>query len=183
VSITKVVVLITRNPTKFVLHFSEFPTILYAFYKSLQKEYTIEDAFLRLGPWKEIGTRNWVPRPWEAAAPAKFRRAGRTPGRGSGGARPHAHLGPEGGRSWGGGAAGEGARRWPAAAAAAAQGSGEDGAWLDNARPWEEHWGLGERVGRLDESESYHSGELPGGGNSATGSDGGARRGDGALFK
>jgi hypothetical protein len=39
-----------------------------------------------------------VPWPWEAAAPAKFRRAGRVPGRGSGGARPWAHLGPGGGR-------------------------------------------------------------------------------------
>jgi hypothetical protein len=128
VSITKVVVLITRYQTKLVLHFSEFPTIFYAFYKSLQKEYTIEDASLRLGPWKEIGTRNWVPRPWEAAAPAKFRWAGRAPGRGSGNARPHAHLGPEGGRNWGRAAAGAGARRWPAVAAAAAQGFGEDGA-------------------------------------------------------
>jgi hypothetical protein len=154
VSITKDVVLITRNPTKLALHFSEFSTIFYAFYKSLQKEYTIEDASLLLGPWKEIGTRNWVPRPWEAVAPAKFRRAGCAPGRGSGGARPHAHLGPEGGWSWGGGAAGAGARRWPAVAAAAARGSGEDGAGLDNARPWEVHWGLGERVGRLAGSES-----------------------------
>jgi hypothetical protein len=139
VSITKVVVLITRNPSKLVLHFSKFPTIFYAFYKFLQKEYTIEDAYFLLGPWKEIVTRNWVPRPWEAAAPAKFERADRAPGRGSGGARPHAHLGPKGGRSWGGGAAIVGARLWPAVAVAAARGSGEDGAWLDNARPWEVH--------------------------------------------
>jgi hypothetical protein len=61
------------------MHFSEFPTIFYAFYKFLQKEYTIEDASLLLGPWKEIGTRNWVPRPWEAAVPAKFQRAGALP--------------------------------------------------------------------------------------------------------
>jgi hypothetical protein len=154
VSITKVVVFITRNPTKLVLHFSEFPTIFYAFYKSLQKKYTIEDASLLLGPWKEIGTHNWVPRPWEAAAPAKFRRAGCAPGRGSGGARPHAYLVLEGGQSWGGGAAGVGARRWPAVAAVAARGSSEDGAGLDNARPWEVHWGLGERVGWLAGSES-----------------------------
>jgi hypothetical protein len=137
-----------------VWHFSEISTIFYSFYKFLQKEYTIEDASLLLGPWKEIGTRNWVPRPWEAAAPTKFRRDGCTPGRGSDGARPHAHLGPEGGRSWGGGAAGVGARRWPAVATAAARGSDEDGTWLDNARPWEVHRGLGERVGRLADSES-----------------------------
>jgi hypothetical protein len=142
------------NPTTLVWHFSEISIIFYTFYKFLQKEYTIEDASLLLGPWKEIGTHNWVPRPWEAAAPAKFRRASCAPGRGSGGARPHAHLGPEGGWSWGGGAAGAGARRWPAVAAAAAWGSDEDGAWLDNARPWVVHWGLGERVGRLAGSES-----------------------------
>jgi hypothetical protein len=31
--ITKVVVFFTTNPTKLVLHFSEFSTILYEFYK------------------------------------------------------------------------------------------------------------------------------------------------------
>jgi hypothetical protein len=45
----------------------------------------------------------------EVATPAEFRRAGRAPGRGSGGARPCAHLWPGGGRSWGGERAGVGA--------------------------------------------------------------------------
>jgi hypothetical protein len=45
VSITNVVVFFTTNPTKLVLHFSEFPTIFYTFYKFLHKEYTIEDSF------------------------------------------------------------------------------------------------------------------------------------------
>jgi hypothetical protein len=54
-------------------------------------------------------------------------------GRGGGGARPRAHLGPCGGRSWGGGVAGEGARRCPAVAAAAGCGSGERGATSGNA--------------------------------------------------
>jgi hypothetical protein len=50
--------------------------------------------------------------------PAKFRRTGRAPGRGNGGARPCAHLGPVGGQCWGGDRAGVGARQKPAEAAA-----------------------------------------------------------------
>jgi hypothetical protein len=45
VSITKVVVLFTTKPTKLSLYFCKFFTIFYAFYKFLQKEYTIEDSF------------------------------------------------------------------------------------------------------------------------------------------
>jgi hypothetical protein len=44
VSITKVVVFFTTNPTKFSLHFFEFSTIFYAFYKFLQTGNTIEDS-------------------------------------------------------------------------------------------------------------------------------------------
>jgi hypothetical protein len=69
---------------------------------------------LQFGPW-----------PWEAAAPAKSRRASRAPGRGSSGARPWAHLGPGGDRCWGGEHAGVGARRGPTAPAAVARGSDE----------------------------------------------------------
>jgi hypothetical protein len=76
---------------------------------------------LQLGPWHA-----------EAAAPAEFRRAGRAPGRGSGGARPRAHLGPRDGRSWGGGATRAGARRRLAVAAAVGCGSGEGGAMPSN---------------------------------------------------
>jgi hypothetical protein len=54
----------------------------------------------------------------EAAAPAEFRRAARAPGRGSGGARPLAHLGP--------GAPGVGAEELPERAHG-------DGRWR---RPW-----------------------------------------------
>jgi hypothetical protein len=53
--------------------------------------------------------------------PAEFRRASHAPGQGSSGARPCAHLGPGGDGSWGGERAGVGARRGPAAAAAAAR--------------------------------------------------------------
>jgi hypothetical protein len=52
VSITKVVVFFTTNPIILVLHFSEFSTIFYAFYKFLQKEYTIEDSFYTVTPAK-----------------------------------------------------------------------------------------------------------------------------------
>jgi hypothetical protein len=63
VSRTKVVVLFTTNPTKLSLHFSKFSTIFYAIYNFQQIGYTIEDALLRLDPWKELGPSNWVPRP------------------------------------------------------------------------------------------------------------------------
>jgi hypothetical protein len=39
--ITKVVGLFTTNPTKLVLHFSEFSTIFYGFYKNQQNGFTI----------------------------------------------------------------------------------------------------------------------------------------------
>jgi hypothetical protein len=52
VRITKVVVLFTTNLTKLSLHFSEFSTIFYAFYKFLQKEYTIKVSTLQTDPWK-----------------------------------------------------------------------------------------------------------------------------------
>jgi hypothetical protein len=45
VSITKVVVFFTTNPTKFSVKFSKFSTNLYAFYKFLQKVFTIADPF------------------------------------------------------------------------------------------------------------------------------------------
>jgi hypothetical protein len=47
VRITKVSVFFTMNPTKLVLHFSEFSTIFYTFYKFQQMEYTIEEVILR----------------------------------------------------------------------------------------------------------------------------------------
>jgi hypothetical protein len=137
------------NPTKFSLHFSVFSTIFYAFYKFLQKEYTIEDASLPLGPWKEIWTRNWVPRPWEAAAPAEFWRASHAPYRGGGGARSHAHLGRGGDRGSSGDSSCRGTRRWPAVAPAAGCGSGGGCAMPSNG--WRHMFlGLiGSRLGRL----------------------------------
>jgi hypothetical protein len=154
VSITKVVVFSTANPTKLVLYFSEFSTIFYAFYKFQQNGYTIEDVTLRRGPRKDLGPRNWVPRPTERRAHRKSGGSGGTPGRGTVRGRVRAHLGSIGSRGWGGEVAGACARRWPAAAATAARGSGEEGAWLGNARPWEVQWVLGKRVGRLAGGES-----------------------------
>jgi hypothetical protein len=47
VSITKAVVFSTANPTKLSLHFSEFSTNFYAFYKFQQMDYTTEDVIVR----------------------------------------------------------------------------------------------------------------------------------------
>jgi hypothetical protein len=106
VSITKVVVLFTSNPTKLSLHFSDFSTIFYAFYKFQQMEYTIEDVTLRRGPQNSGGSGGALGR-------VKVR------------SQAQAHLGSVGGLGSGRGVAGVGARRWPAAAAAAARGFGE----------------------------------------------------------
>jgi hypothetical protein len=85
-------------------------------------------------PWEDLGASNWVPRPtWQCGSP-DFVGSWGAFGRGGGGARPRAHLGPGGGRSWGGGVADEGARRRAAVTAAAAWGDGEEGAGLGNAR-------------------------------------------------
>jgi hypothetical protein len=109
-------------PTKFSLHFYEFSTNFYAFYKIQQKGYTIEDASLLLGPWKEIGTRNWVLDHGRRVS-AKFRRSGYAPGRGTAREVPQAHLGliREVGRC--GRDSGEGVRRRRPAPAAGARAS------------------------------------------------------------
>jgi hypothetical protein len=59
--------------------------------------------------------------------PAEFRRAGRAPGQGSGGARPHAHLGRGEDRGSSGDGSDEGAR-------ATASGGGRDGLRLRRGR-------------------------------------------------
>jgi hypothetical protein len=62
---------------------------------------------------------------WGGGGSGRIMGTGGAPGRGVGGVRPHAHLGSGGGRSWGEGVAGVGARRGPAAAAAAGGVAGE----------------------------------------------------------
>jgi hypothetical protein len=95
--------------------------IFYAFYKFLQIGYTIEDETLRLGPWKNSGPCNWVPRPTGQRARLKSGGSGGAPGRETGRGGPHAHLGLIGSHGWGRDVAGAGARRWPAVVAAAAR--------------------------------------------------------------
>jgi hypothetical protein len=58
---------VTSNPTKLVLHFSEFSSIFYAIYKNQQRHFTIEvsDFYqgpwtLRIGPQKNLNPCNWV---------------------------------------------------------------------------------------------------------------------------
>jgi hypothetical protein len=94
---------------------------------------------------------------------------GGAPGRGVGGVRPHAHLGSGGGRSWGEGVAGVGARRGPAAAAAAGGVAGEWGARLANKRKLWLTGELGEALGvsagdeRLGKLELVQAATMAGG--------------------
>jgi hypothetical protein len=49
------------NPTKLVLHFSDFSVIFYAIYKNQEITFTIGVHLLQQGPWKDFGFRNVVP--------------------------------------------------------------------------------------------------------------------------
>jgi hypothetical protein len=119
VRITKVVVFFTTNPTKLVLHFAEFSTIFYTFYKFLKICNTIEDVHLRLDPIT-FQSLTHIPldctklpgKTWGLAMPPlavgavrlrQFWRASGTPGLASGWARLGAHLGRRGGRGLHGG--------------------------------------------------------------------------------
>jgi hypothetical protein len=135
VSITKVVLFLTTNPTKLVLHFSEFFTIFYTFYKFQQNGYTIEDVTLRRGPRKDFGPRNWVPRPTGRRARRKSGGSSGALARGKGRGGPQAHLGRVGARRLGGEGTDGGVRRWPAATAAAARAAAKFGAGKFNVRP------------------------------------------------
>jgi hypothetical protein len=48
--ITKVVGYLTTNPTKLILHFSDFSMIFYAIYNNQQKHFTISVTLLQSGP-------------------------------------------------------------------------------------------------------------------------------------
>jgi hypothetical protein len=52
--ITKVVGYFTTNPTKLVLHISDFSVIFYAIYKNQQTHFTILVALLQGGPRKVL---------------------------------------------------------------------------------------------------------------------------------
>jgi hypothetical protein len=59
VSITKDVVIFTTNPKKLSLHFSEFSTIFYEFYKFQQFANTIGDTFCAKAPGTNWGQAMW----------------------------------------------------------------------------------------------------------------------------
>jgi hypothetical protein len=151
------------NPKKLVLHLSEFSTIFYTFYKFLQNCNTIEDELLHRDPCKDSGPRNWVPRPWEAAVPAEFRRAGRAPGRGGGWARSQAPLGCGGDRGSSGDSSGGGARRRPAVAPAGGCGTGGERAMPSNGWRHKLLGLLGSRLGRFGRTGEGRGGEFAGG--------------------
>jgi hypothetical protein len=178
--IKKVVVFSTTNPTKLVWHFSEISTIFYAFYKLQQKGYTIEDITLRLGPWKDSGSCNWVPRPTGRRA---RRNSDGAPGRGTARGQVHVHLGWVDGLGSGEGVVGVGVRRWPATVAAAAQGSCEEKRTDDNMRLWEVLRVLGERVGQSASGESEWSCKLTSGGDNGGRRLGWRTEGKRAAFK
>jgi hypothetical protein len=134
VSITKVVVFSTTNPTKLFLKFYELSTIFYAFYKFQQNGYTIEDVTLRRGPRKDLGPRNWVLRPTGQRARRKSGGSGGAPGRGKGRGGPQAHLGRIGARRLGGEGTDGDVRRWLAATAAAARAAAKFGEGKFNVR-------------------------------------------------
>jgi hypothetical protein len=50
------------NPTKLVLHFSDFSVIFYTIYKNQQTHFTILVALLQGGPWKDLCVCNVAPR-------------------------------------------------------------------------------------------------------------------------
>jgi hypothetical protein len=73
------------NPTKLVLHFSDFSVIFYAIYKNQQTHFTISVALLQGGPRKDPEFCNVVPRRGWPARVGKIRRARRRdwPGKGT----------------------------------------------------------------------------------------------------
>jgi hypothetical protein len=90
--ITKVVGFFNTNPTRLVLQFSEFSTIIYGFYKIPQNSNTIWESLLHRVPGKfqiltntplvyenlpeRMGSPQLGPSPWPVAVMAKIRRGG-----------------------------------------------------------------------------------------------------------
>jgi hypothetical protein len=88
-----------------------------------------------------------------------------------------AHLGPGCSRSWGGEHAGVGNGRRPTAVAAAARAPARLRLGVDNKRPWEVLWILGNRLERSAGGESERRRKFTGGGGNGWRGLGGARRG------
>jgi hypothetical protein len=158
----------------------EISTNFYAYYKFLQKEYTIDDASLLLGPWKNSRPCNWVPRSTGRRA---RRKSGGAPGRGTARGQVQAHLGWVGGLGSGGGVAGVGVQRWPTTVATAARGSDEEKRTDENMRLWEVLRVLGKRVGRSAGGESEWRCKLTGGSGNGGWRLGWRAEGESATFK
>jgi hypothetical protein len=136
VRITKVVVFPTTNPTKLVLHFYEFSTILYGFYKFLQKVNTVPEHLFTQAPrslrclqryprfaiWssERVVASQWGSRAPAGGGPAKFQRTAGRDRPGTGGDQPSGFWGSILGLGWAGGGPAWWGRRRPAAVAAAA---------------------------------------------------------------
>jgi hypothetical protein len=154
VSITKVVVLLTRNRTKLSLHFSDFSTICRDFTR-ISKVLSLLKMYFCAGAPRTFQSLTNVPlyctklpeKTWGLAMPplamgaarlrpipASRRHSRHVKRSGSTRSSPRAQGWPRFER--------RGRRRGRAAAAAAALGDGEEGAWLGNARPWEVQWVL-----------------------------------------
>jgi hypothetical protein len=71
--ITKAVGYFTTNPTKLVLHFSNFSLIFYEIYKNHEITFTIGVHLLQQGPWKEVLFSNVVLGAAGRRGEAKFR--------------------------------------------------------------------------------------------------------------
>jgi hypothetical protein len=73
------------NPTKLVLHFSDFATIFYAIYKNQGNHFTIGVTLLQGSPQNESWFCNVVPRGAAGATPVQFQLGGRRSSPGEGG--------------------------------------------------------------------------------------------------
>jgi hypothetical protein len=73
------------NPTKLVLHFSDFSMIFYAIYKNQKITFTIGVHLFQGGPWKDLCVCNVAPGGAAGACWAQFRRGSPEIGRGTAG--------------------------------------------------------------------------------------------------
>jgi hypothetical protein len=84
----------TTNPTKSVLHFSDFSMIFYAIYKKQQNHFTIGVTLSQLGPQKDSFLCNVAPGAAGRRGLGKFRRARHRHGRGMAGEGSKGCYGP-----------------------------------------------------------------------------------------
>jgi hypothetical protein len=111
-------------------------------------------------PYKDSKRSNVAPGRGGRRGRGQRRRTGGAAGRASGHARPGAHLGAVGCRSWGGGVVGDGFRRWPAAVAAARgntarkQNVGQQASWGGLRVPKSATRVVGRRRARAESSSS-----------------------------